>query len=72
MERYRLTVPMAYLRRFAGLVETQTVGAIEGITQIQYCMKCGKSTGSLEDAPGSRPFWWCRRCKQRAKTCAVW
>lgn len=72
LERYRLTVPMAYLRRFAGLVETQTVGAIEGITQIQYCMKCGKSTGSLEDAPGSRPFWWCRRCRQRAKTCAVW
>lgn len=72
LERHRLVVPLAYVRRSCGVREALTLPGQEGITHPIYCCKCGKSTGTVEDtADPHRVFWWCPRCRRAAKICSI-
>ncbi|KAL7425251.1 SEA (Seh1-associated) complex subunit [Cryptotrichosporon argae] len=70
LDRHRLAGPAAYVRRHAGLLSVQTLAQHDGITHILHCVRCGKPTGSLEDAGTDKRFWWCTRCRA-AIACAI-
>jgi hypothetical protein len=72
LERHRLDIPVAYLRLNAEILAIQTLPGQEGITHILHCANCGKSTGSLDDDPDKKKFWWCTKCRRGAKICTVW
>ncbi|WVF68409.1 hypothetical protein IAT40_003174 [Kwoniella sp. CBS 6097] len=72
LERHRLAVPASYIRLYADLPSLQIVPMTEGMTHRLHCQRCGKSTGELDDiGVEGKVFWWCKRCKNGAKSCAV-
>lgn len=74
LEQYRLSIPAAYIRRFARLASLEVVIGDPGVTHLVYCSRCGKGTGSLEDTGMERHgkrFWYCKNCKLPAKQCAI-
>lgn len=72
LERYQLSIPVAYVRKYANVLSAQTLATQDGITHILHCARCGKSTGSLDDTADRKTFWWCTKCRRAAKLCAVW
>lgn len=74
LEQYRLSIPAAYIRRFARVSSLEVVIGDPGVTHLAYCSRCGKGTGSLEDTGMERHgkrFWYCKNCKLPAKQCAI-
>ncbi|OCF34320.1 hypothetical protein I316_03834 [Kwoniella heveanensis BCC8398] len=72
LERHRLAAPASYIRLYANLPSLQIVPMTEGMTHRLHCQRCGKSTGELDDiGVEGKVFWWCKRCKNGAKSCAV-
>ncbi|BEI90469.1 uncharacterized protein CcaverHIS019_0305390 [Cutaneotrichosporon cavernicola] len=71
LEAHHLPVPLAYYRRFSNILDAQTVSGMDGISHVQYCVKCGKSTGSLDDTSETKTFWWCTKCRRAAKICTI-
>ncbi|KLT45838.1 hypothetical protein CC85DRAFT_281991 [Cutaneotrichosporon oleaginosum] len=72
LEAHHLSIPLAYYRRFSNVLSAQTRSAMDGVTHVQYCAKCGKSTGSLDDSHETKTFWWCLKCRRAAKLCTIW
>lgn len=73
LERHRLPIFAAYIRRFSGIPSLEITPQDEGLTHTYFCEKCGKSTGSLEDIEvKGKIFWWCKKCRAGARGCAVW
>ena len=72
LEAQRLSVQAAYVRRYSGIPSVEIRSGDDGMTHVQYCSKCGKSTGSVDMAVGEGVFWWCKRCLKAARTCVVW
>lgn len=70
LERHRLGIPAAYIRRYAGIPSLEL--ATEEITQQIRCGRCRKLTGSLEDTGSGKKFWWCKRCQMPARVCEIW
>ncbi|KAK8849751.1 hypothetical protein IAR55_005086 [Kwoniella newhampshirensis] len=72
LERHRLPIAAAYIRRHALTPSLETTAQDEGMTHTSHCQQCGRSTGSLEDiGVEGKVFWWCKKCRMGAKTCAV-
>lgn len=74
LEQRRLSIPAAYIRRFAGLPSLEVLVGDPGVTHLAYCSRCGKGTGSLEDVgmeKRGKQFWYCQSCRLPAKECAV-
>ncbi|GMK56594.1 hypothetical protein CspeluHIS016_0304340 [Cutaneotrichosporon spelunceum] len=71
LEAHHLPIPLAYYRRFSNIVDAQTVSGMDGVSHVQYCVKCGKSTGSLDDTCETKTFWWCTKCHRAAKICTI-
>lgn len=73
LERHRLPIFAAYIRRFSGIPSLEITPQDEGLTHTYFCERCGKSTGTLEDIEvKGKVFWWCKKCRMGAKRCAVW
>lgn len=72
LEAHHLSIPLAYYRRFANILDQQTLAGADGVTHVQYCARCGKSTGSLEDTAETKTFSWCTKCRRSAKICTIW
>ncbi|OXG16009.1 vacuolar protein [Cryptococcus neoformans Tu259-1] len=72
LERHRLPIFAAYIRRFSGIPSLEITPQDEGLTHTYFCERCGKSTGTLEDIEvKGKVFWWCKKCRMGAKRCAV-
>lgn len=72
LERRRLTIAAAYIRRYSGLESLLTTAREEGVTHIFFCERCQRPTGSLEDiGVKGKIFWWCKRCKLAARQCII-
>ncbi|WVQ84512.1 hypothetical protein IAT38_006666 [Cryptococcus sp. DSM 104549] len=72
LERHRLPLPAAYIRRHAAIPSLEITAQDQGMTHTFHCQRCGKSTGSLEDiGVEGKVFWWCKRCGLDSKSCAV-
>ncbi|GFZ49758.1 hypothetical protein JCM24511_07161, partial [Saitozyma sp. JCM 24511] len=72
LDRHRLAIPGAYIRRHAAINSLETYAQDVGMTHIAHCHRCGKPTGSLEDiGRDDVAFWWCKRCKLGARTCTI-
>lgn len=73
LEQHRLFMFAAYIRRFSGIPSLEITPQDEGLTHTFFCERCGKSTGNLEDIEvKGKIFWWCKKCRTGAKSCAIW
>jgi hypothetical protein len=75
LDRYRLPVQTAYMRRYASIQSLQISSGGTGVTHLVHCQACGRSTGSLEETgmeKKGKKFWFCAKCRMPAKTCAIW
>ena len=75
LDRYRLPVQSAYMRKYAAIISLQITSTQIGVTHLVHCQRCGRSTGSLEDIgmeKQGKKFWFCGKCKSAAKACIIW